>query len=46
MRILITLTVCLLAAMPQALAVGADLSPSAVFATDAPSVVVHCNAPY
>ncbi len=40
MRILITLTVCLLAAMPQAWAAGTDLKPSEVFATDAPSVVV------
>ena len=46
MRTLITLTVCLLAVTPLAWAAGADLSPSAVFATDAPSVVVHCNAPY
>ena len=40
MRTLITLTVCLLAAMPQAWAAGTDLKPSEVFATDAPSIVV------
>ncbi len=40
MRTLIALTVCLLAAVPQAWAVGMDLKPSQIFAADSPSIVV------
>jgi len=40
MRTLITLTICLFAAMSTAWAIDTELKPSEVFATDAPSIVL------